>query len=121
MADRFGQVVVRIFTAPEASCGTGMTWVAAVGFVRERLSRRFDGRVAVEQVEIFSQRSFEFPTVLEAIRQGAELPIVLVGGRIVSQGGKLSESRIALAIEALGVRAELEPRREECPHQSGPF
>jgi len=112
MADRFGQVVVRIFTAPEASCGTGMTWAAAVGFVRERLSRRFDGRVAVEQVEIFSQRSFEFPAVLEDIRQGAELPIVLVGDRIVSRGGKLSESRIARAIEALGSTGAAEERRE---------
>ncbi len=89
-----------------------MTWTAAVGFIRERLNRRFDGRVAVEQVEIFSQRSFEFPAVLEAIQQGAELPIVLVGDHIVSQGGKLSESRIARAIEALGSTGSAEPRRE---------
>src|SRR5574342_402968 len=84
MADRFRQVVVRIFTAPEASCGTGMTWAAAVGFVRERLRRRFNGRVAVDHVEIFSQRSFEFPAVLEAIQRGAALPIVQIEGEIVS-------------------------------------
>lgn len=101
MMDRAAPSVVRIFTAPEASCGAGMTWAAAVGFIRERLNRRFTGRVAVEQVEIFSQRSFEFPTVLEAIQRGAALPIVQVEREIVSQGGKLSESRIARAIEAL--------------------
>jgi len=112
MMDRAAAGVVRIFTAPDASCGVGMTWTAAVGFIRDRLNRRFNGRVAVEQVEIFSQRSFEFPAVLEAIRQGAELPIVLVGDRIVSQGGKLSESRIARAIESLGSTRGAEPRRE---------
>ncbi len=112
MADGLGPTIVRVFTTPDASCGAGMTWTAAVGFIRERLNRRFDGRVAVEQVEIFSQRSFEFPTVLDAIRQGAELPVVLVGGRIVSQGGKLSESRIARAIEAQGSTGVAEPRRE---------
>ncbi len=89
-----------------------MTWTAAVGFIRERLNRRFDGSVAVEQVELFSQRSFEFPTVLDAIQQGAALPIVLVGDQIVSQGGKLSESRIARAVEALGATGSGETRRE---------
>jgi hypothetical protein len=89
-----------------------MTWTAAVGFIRERLGRRFNGRVTVEQVEIFSQQSFEFPAVLEAIQQGAELPIVVVGERIVSRGAKLSESRIARAIEALGPTGAAEPRRE---------
>lgn len=89
-----------------------MTWAEAVRFIHGRLNRRFNGRVAVEQVEIFSRRGFEFPAVLEAIRQGAELPVVLVGDRIVSQGGKLSESRIARAIEALGTNGAAEPRRE---------
>ncbi len=112
MADAAGPTVVRIFTAPDASCGVGMTWTAAVGFIRDCLSRRFNGRVVVEQVEIFSQRSFEFPAVLRVIQQGAELPIVLVGDRIVSQGGKLSESRIARAIEALGSTGAAEQRRE---------
>jgi hypothetical protein len=112
MADAPGPTFVRIFTAPEASCGAGMNWAAAVGFIRNRLDRRFDGRVAVEQVEIFSHRSFEFPAVLEAIQRGAALPIVLVGDRIVTQGGKLSESRIARAIEALGATGAAEPRRE---------
>lgn len=112
MVDRAGPAVVRIFTAPEASCGAGMTWAEAVKFIRDRVNRRFNGRVAVEHVEIFSQRSFEFPTVLEAIQGGAQLPVVVVGDQIVSQGGKLSESPIARAIEALGPTGSAEPRRE---------
>lgn len=112
MADRASATIVRIFTAPDASCGTGMTWAAAVGFVRERLGRRFGERVVVEHIEVFSQRSFEFPGVLEAIQQGGQLPIVLVGDRIVSRGGKLSESRIAREVEAQGVAARVETRRE---------
>ncbi len=89
-----------------------MSWGEAVEFIRGRLTRRFDGRVTVEQVELFSQRSFEFPTVLEAIQQGAALPIVRVGDQLVSQGGKLSESRIARAIEGLGPTGSPETRRE---------
>jgi hypothetical protein len=112
MADPATPSVVRIFTAPEAACGAGMTWAAAVGFIRDRLGRRFSTGVAVEHIEVFSQRSFEFPAVLEAIQHGAALPIVQVEGEIVSQGGKLSESRIARAIEARGPTGAAEPRRE---------
>lgn len=112
MADRAGPTIVRIFTAPEVTCGTGMTWAAAVGFIRDRLRRRFGEGVGVEHIEILSQRSFEFPTVLQAIQGGAQLPVVLVGDRIVSQGGKLSESRIALAVEPEGVAARVQGRRE---------
>ena len=66
----------------------------------------------MEHVEIFSQRSFEFPAVLEAIQDGAELSIGLVGGRIISQGGKLSERRIAQAIGAVAIaRGEVRRRK----------
>lgn len=40
---------------------------------------------------MFGQQSFEFPVVLAAVQPGIELPIVVVGGRIISQCGKLSE------------------------------
>lgn len=104
--------LVQIFTAPSASCGRGGTWVSAAALIGERLRRRFGPAVVVEHLELFSQRSFEFPAVLEAIQHGAELPIVLVGDRIISEGGKLSESRIARAIEALGATGAVEQGRE---------
>lgn len=112
MTDPVGSTVVRVFTTPEAACGTGMTWASAVGFIRERLRRRFGERIAVEHIEIFSGRSFEFPEVLATIQGGSDLPIVLVGDRIVSRGGKLSESRIARVVETLGVAAGSESRGE---------
>jgi hypothetical protein len=94
-------VQVRVFAAPDASCGHGMTWSAASAFIGERLKRRFGEGVDVEHIEMFSPRSFEFPGVLAAIEAGRKLPVVMVGDRIVSQGRRLSESIIRQAIEAL--------------------
>ena len=93
-------VAVRVFAAPDASCGHGQTWSAATAYIRARLHRRFGDRVAVEHVELFTARSFDFPDVLAAIEAGSSLPIVQVDGRIVSEGGKLSESVIARAVGA---------------------
>lgn len=89
---------LRIFTAPDATCG-GATWSDAVALVAARLRRRFGEALEVEQVALFSPRCFEFPRVLEAISAGAPLPVVLVDDRIVSEGGKLSEPRLARAVE----------------------
>jgi hypothetical protein len=38
---------------------------------------------------------------MAAIQAGGELPVVMVGDRIVSQGGKLSDRIIGQAVEAL--------------------
>lgn len=92
---------VRVFAAPDASCGHGMTWSAASALIGERLRRRFDERVIVEHIEVFSPRSFEFPEVMAAIESGSQLPVVIVGDRIVSQGSKLSDRIIGQAVEAL--------------------
>jgi hypothetical protein len=89
---------LRIFTAPDATCG-GTTWSDAVAMVGARLRRRFGAGLEVVHVTLFSPRSFEFPHVLRAISAGAELPLVLLGDRIVSQGGKLSEPKLARAVE----------------------
>lgn len=120
MTDPAAPAIVRIFTAPEAACGTGMTWASAIGFIRDRLWRRFGESVVVEHIDVFSQRSFDFPAVMEAIRDGAALPIVTVRDHIISRGGKLSESRIARAIQALGAAGAAGARRQECPQHSGP-
>ncbi len=100
-------IEVCVFTAPDASCGTGTTWSAACVLTSERLKRRFGDAVRVEHIELFCPRTFDFPQVVAAIEGGAPLPIVTVGGQIVSQGGKLSERIIAQAIETRS-RAEKE-------------
>lgn len=94
-------VLVLVFAAPDASCGRGQTWSAATAYVGARLRQRFGERITVEHVEIFSARSFEFPDVLAAIERGSSLPVVVVDGRIVSQGGKLAERAIAHAVETV--------------------
>ena len=72
-------------------------------FMGTRLRQRFGDRVVVEHVEIFTGRSFEFPDVLAAIQGGSPLPIVVVDGRIVSEGSKRAERTIGRAVDmALG-------------------
>ena len=95
------RLAVRVFAAPDASCGHGMTWSAASALIGERLRRRFGDAVIAEHIEIFSPRSFEFPEVMAAIEAGGQLPVVTVGDQIISQGGKLSDRIISQAVEAL--------------------
>lgn len=95
------QIAVRVFAAPDASCAHGSTWSAATRIIGEHLKHRFGEAVQIEHVEVFSARSFEFPEVLEAVKAGGALPVVVVDDRIVSHGGKLSERTIAQAIASL--------------------
>ncbi len=92
---------IRVFAAPDASCGHGMTWSEASAIIGERLKHRFGEAVIFEHIEIFSPRCFEFGEVMAAIQAGGQLPVVTVGDRIVSQGGKLSGPIIRQAVEAL--------------------
>ena len=98
---------VRVFAAPDASCGHGMTWSAASALIGDRLRRRFGNEVEMEHIELFSPGSFEFPEVMAAIAAEGPLPVVMVGNQIVSQGGKLSDRIIGQAVETL-----LAPQKE---------
>ncbi len=92
-------VTVQVFAAPDVTGHTPQTWSAATAYLRGRLQQRFTNRVDVEHVELFSARSFEFPEVLAAIERGSPLPVVVVDGRVVTAGGKLSERIVAQAVE----------------------
>lgn len=94
-------IAVRIVVAPDSACGHGMTWSAACSFVGNRLRRRFGDSVGVEQIEVFSPRCFEFPAAIAALASGAQLPLVLIGDQMVSQGGKLSDRLIGDAVAAI--------------------
>ena len=102
MEDASEPVVVRIVTAPDVVCG-GPTWSAAVGMIRGQLARRFGQAVSVEHVAAFSPRFFELAEAAAGVQAGMELPIVFVGGAVVSRGGKVSEPRIVEALRAAGV------------------
>lgn len=101
MANEIRSVTVQVFAAPSVACGSSVTWEAAIAFLRKRLQQRFGEVAAVEHIEMFTPRSFEFPDVLEALQRGGSLPVVRVGDRIVSQGEKLSENRISEEISGL--------------------
>ncbi len=95
-------VYVRVFAVPDVRCGGhAMTWSGATSLINERLKRRFGECVETELVEIFSPRSFEFPSIMAEIASGSQLPIVTVGDQVISRGGKLSDRKIVQAIEAL--------------------
>ena len=105
-------VVVRIFAAHMAGCGSGETWVSVAAALGERIERRFGDDVRVEFVELFSPRSFDFPSVLARVEAGAALPLVMIGDDVITEGGKLSEPRIsrALAERSLFPKAPSEER-----------
>lgn len=107
------RALVRIFTAPDAACRPGAaTWASATRLLGQRLQRRFQGAVDLEHVEMFSPRSFDFPDVLAAVERGSPLPLVVVDGQIISEGGKLSEPTIVLALRARGLTDHTTPRSE---------
>ena len=112
-------VAVHVFAAPDASCGQGQTWSAATSYIRARLHRRFGDRVVVEHVELFTARSFEFPDVLAAIEAGSPLPIVQVDGRVVSEGGKLSEGVMARAVGAALENGDFTEGRHDAHESAG--
>ncbi len=95
------RIQVRVFAAPDVSCGHGITWSAASAIVFEALKRRFGDAMTTEHIEMFSARSFDFPEVMAAIQAGSQLPLVMVGDRIVSRGGKLTGRIIREAVTAL--------------------
>ncbi len=101
MANEAKSIPVQVFAAPSVPHGMGITWETATDFLRKRLQHRFGGTAEIEHIEMFTPRSFEFPDVLDLLGRGGGLPIVRVGGQIVSQGEKLSEHRISAAISTL--------------------
>ncbi len=97
-------IAVRVFAAPMAACdGARETWASAAAALGQRLQRRFGQIVSIEFVELFSARSFEFPAVLARVEGGAQLPLVTIGEDVISEGGKLSEPRIARALAERGL------------------
>lgn len=108
-------IAVRIIVAPDSACGHGMTWSAACSFVESRLWRRFGDLVGVEKIEVFSPRCFEFPAVIAALASGAQLPLVLIGDHMVSQGKKLSDRVIG---DAVATALAGSPERQSVPKES---
>lgn len=89
--------VVQIIAAPTA-CQEGVkdSWRETAQWAARQLAARFGDAVSVEYFDLFDPGC---PLVPE----GAQLPLVLVNGRVVSSGGKISIPLIRRCLEELGI------------------
>lgn len=92
-------VRVVIVGAPVAACGAAVkdTWRDLSAWVGGQLRHRYSDAVHVEYFDLFEPGCPPMPP------DAAELPLVLVDGKVVTSGGKLSVPLIRRAVEAAGV------------------
>ncbi len=91
---------VEIVGAP-VSCGTEVkdTWRELSGWIARQLRWRYGDAVQVEYHDLFDVGG---PT----IPPGTSLPLILINGEVLTNGGKLSLPLIRRAVEALGASPE---------------
>ncbi len=92
--------LVQMIGAPVA-CGEGVkdTWRDVAKHAADQLRARFGDSVQVQYFDLFD------PTC-PALPAGAQLPLVLIEGEVLSSGGKISVPAIRKRVEALGVRPD---------------
>lgn len=108
MAETNLPVRVRIVGVPGA-CAKGVSepWRDAARWAATQLAARFGEKVVVEYYDLFSPEMERFPEAMALIQRGeASIPLVFVGDRLLSTGGKISVPAIRKALEALGIGAE---------------
>jgi hypothetical protein len=90
-------LTVHIIGVPVA-CAEGVkdTWRDVAQHAAEQLSARFGDSVRVRYFDLFDP---DCP----ALPGGAQLPLVIIEGEVLSSGGKISVPAIRKRIEALGV------------------
>jgi len=89
------QIVVQIIGAPIACAdGTKDTWREVAAWAAGQLAARFGDGVEVDYYDLFD------PGV-PSVPPGARLPVVLVGGEVVSEGGKVSIPAIRRRVESV--------------------
>jgi hypothetical protein len=89
---------VHIIGAPVA-CAEGVkdTWREVAKHAADQLIARFGDSVRVQYFDLFDP---DCPTLPD----GAQLPLVIIEGEVLSSGGKISVPAIRKRIETLGVR-----------------
>jgi hypothetical protein len=90
--------LVQIIGAPIA-CAEGVkdTWRDVAKHAAEQLIARFGDSVRVQYFDLFDP---DCPTLSD----GAQLPLVIIAGEVLSSGGKISVPAIRKRIETLGVQ-----------------
>lgn len=88
--------VVQIIGAPVA-CAEGVkeTWRDVAAWAAGQLAARFGSAVRVDYLDLFDP-------ACPPLADGAQLPLVLVNGQVVSSGGKVSVPAIRRHLEGLG-------------------
>ncbi len=91
---------VQIVGSPVA-CAEGVkdTWREVAEWAGKQLAGRFGDAVRVEYVDLFDPACPPIPP-------GAQLPLVLMNGEVVSSGGKISVPAIRRRIEALDLASD---------------
>jgi hypothetical protein len=91
-------LTVRIVGAPVA-CAEGVkdTWRDVAQHAADQLIARFGDSVQVQYFDLFDPDCPALPA-------GAQLPLVIIEGEVLSSGGKISVPAIRKRIETLGVR-----------------
>ncbi len=91
------RALVQIVGAPVA-CAEGVqdTWRGLADMAAEKLTGRFGAQVEVCYFDLFDPRCPPLPP-------GAQLPLVLVNGEVLSSGGKISVPAIRRRLEAMGL------------------
>ncbi len=97
--------VVQIIGAPVA-CAEGVkdTWRDIAGWAAGQLQARYGARLRVEYYDLFD------PAV-PLLPAGAQLPVVMVNGEVVSSGGKISLPAIRKRLESLSPPVLPDPKR----------
>jgi hypothetical protein len=86
-------VLVEIVGAPVCAKGKPTTWRSVSAYVADQLALHFGDGVRVVYHDLFDAGCPPLP-------EGAQLPLVLVDGAVVSSGGKLSVPTIRRAVAA---------------------
>lgn len=91
------RALVQIVGAPVA-CAEGVqeTWRDLAGWAAEKLTGRFGTQVEVHYFDLFDAGCPPLPP-------GAQLPLVLVNGEVLSADGKISVPAIRKRLEAVGL------------------
>ena len=89
---------VSIVGAPVA-CADGVkeTWRDLAGWFAGQLRTRYGEQVQVTYYDLFDSACPPLPP-------GAQLPVVLLNGQVITNGGKLSMPAIRTHLEAMGLR-----------------
>lgn len=93
-------VLVEIVGAPVCVKGQPTTWRSVSAYVADQLPLQFGDGVRVVYHDLFDAGCPPLP-------EGAQLPLVLVDGAVVSSGGKLSVPAIRRAVAARASHGEV--------------